>query len=115
MLPELMMAMSACASARMASATRSPRFVSEVRRCRLTPSSGTRVVPTTVSSAVPSRDSYDGDDAGRLRIVGERAGDRHQLVEALDRARRPLVDVDARDELRVRARLADERPVARSP
>ena len=45
MLPELVIAMSALASARIASATRSPRFVSEARRCRLTPSSGVAVVP----------------------------------------------------------------------
>ena len=50
MLPELTIARSVPASARSASATRLPRFVSEVRRWLLTPSSGTREVATTLSS-----------------------------------------------------------------
>ena len=50
--------MSAPASARMASATRLPRFVSDARRRTARPSSGTRLLPTTTSSSAPIRDTY---------------------------------------------------------
>ena len=59
MLPQFTRAMSVPASSRMASATTSPMFVSDDCRCALTASSGTRDNPTTRSSSVPSRVSYD--------------------------------------------------------
>src|SRR5205807_8371449 len=57
----------------------------------------------------PTRRSSDLN-FGRSRMIRDRAGDRHQLVESLQRAR-PAIDVDAGDELRVGSRFADERPI----
>ena len=111
MLPELMIAMSASASARIASATRLPRLVSDARRWS---ADGVERHAGRADDRVERRAQarLERRDHGRgSRLVGEGGGDRQQLEEPLDRAAGAPVDVDARDEFRVGAGLADERAV----
>src|SRR2546426_3351952 len=112
MLPAFIIATSAAASARMASANRSPRFVSPARRRTLLPSSGTGRADDRLERGAEPRFVLV-DDRRSPGLVRERVGDRDELVEALHRALHPI-DIDARNPFRIAARLADERAVFRA-
>jgi hypothetical protein len=116
MLPLFMIAMSAPASARIASAIRSPRFVSLAQpAARRVERHARRADHCLELGAEPAL--VCGDDGGGSRIVGYCAGDRDELVEALEHTVASAVDVYSRDPACIGARLAEKRAVlsARDP